>query len=196
MTDRKRDRDLEQRVAELERRLDALESGPAAAVGAPAGTFWALEGLKEQLAEVPSGGVLFTGAVRLPPIGGRDSGEGREHGEEGAAERKGEKERAYEWQYGAVTDELLASDWSETAEAFAALGHGLRLRLLREVLAGRASATELAELDDVGTSGQIYHHLRQLTAAGWLRSAGRGRYEVPAGRVVPLLVALTAARPA
>ncbi|MGY0025093.1 ArsR family transcriptional regulator [Streptomyces sp. cg35] len=163
--------DLERRVAELERRLDALESGAAAPTVA-GGTFWALDGLKEQLADVASGGVLFTGAVRLP----------------------GDKE--YEWQYAAVTDELLASDWTDVADAFAALGNGLRLRLLREVLGGRASATELAELDDVGTSGQIYHHLRQLTAAGWLRSAGRGRYEVPAGRVVPLLVALTAARPA
>ncbi|MEU6393325.1 ArsR family transcriptional regulator [Streptomyces sp. NPDC046939] len=170
--------DLERRVAELERRLDAWESGhadgPAAPTVAP-GTFWALEGLKEQLADVASGGVLFTGAVRLP---------GPEEG------------RAHEWQYGAVTDELLASDWTDVAEAFAALGHGLRLRLLREVLSGRTSATELADLDDVGTSGQIYHHLRQLTAAGWLRSAGRGRYEVPEGRVVPLLVALAAARPA
>ncbi|MFI0241675.1 ArsR family transcriptional regulator [Streptomyces sp. NPDC016845] len=169
---------LERRVAELERRLDALESGHGSGAEAPTvapGTFWALEGLKEQLADVASGGVLFTGAVRLP---------GPEEG------------RRYEWQYGAVTDELLASDWTDVAEAFAALGHALRLRLLREVLGGRTSATELAELDDVGTSGQIYHHLRQLTAAGWLRSAGRGRYEVPAGRVVPLLVALTAARPA
>ncbi|NEB81051.1 helix-turn-helix domain-containing protein [Streptomyces sp. SID14478] len=163
--------DLERRVAGLERRLDAMERGPQAPT-VPEGTFWALEGLKEQLAEVASGGVLFTGAVRLP----------------------GDKE--YEWQYATITDELLASDWTDMAETFAALGHGLRLRLLREVLGGRSSATELAELDDVGTSGQIYHHLRQLTAAGWLRSAGRGRYEVPAGRVVPLLVALTAARPA
>ncbi|MEV3852998.1 helix-turn-helix domain-containing protein [Streptomyces sp. NPDC050095] len=162
--------DLEQRVAELERRLDALESRPSVPTDA-VGNFWALEGLKQQLAEVAGGGVLFTGAVRLPD------------------------EREYEWQYGAVTDELLASDWTDVADAFAALGHGLRLRLLREIIGGRTSATELAELDDVGTSGQIYHHLRQLTAAGWLRSAGRGRYEVPAGRVVPLLVALTAARP-
>ncbi|PWS46926.1 ArsR family transcriptional regulator, partial [Streptomyces sp. ZEA17I] len=30
---------------------------------------------------------------------------------------------------------------------------------------------------------------------GWLRPAGRGRYEVPATRVVPLLVVLTAAAP-
>ncbi|MEU9185469.1 winged helix-turn-helix domain-containing protein [Streptomyces sp. NPDC048484] len=182
--------DLEQRVAELERRLDALESNalesndperndpesdarenaePPARAGD--GDFWALEGLKAQLARVPTGGVLFTGAVRLPT------------------------EARYEWQYGMVTDQLLDADWSEAAEAFAALGHVMRLRLLREILGGRRTATELAGLDDVGTSGQIYHHLRQLTAAGWLRQAGRGRYEIPGSRVVPLLVALTTVQP-
>ncbi|MDQ1027537.1 DNA-binding transcriptional ArsR family regulator [Streptomyces umbrinus] len=162
--------DLEQRVAELERRLDALESGePAARAGD--GDFWALEGLRAQLADVEGGGVLFTGSVLLPT------------------------EERYEWQYGMTTDQLLEADWSEAADVFAALGHPMRLRLLREIVGGRRTATELAGLDDVGTSGQIYHHLRQLTAAGWLRQAGRGRYEIPGSRVVPLLVALTTAQP-
>ena len=46
---------------------------------------------------------------------------------------------------------------------------------------------------DDGTSGQIYHHIRTLTAAGWLRSSGRGQVQVPSDRVVPLLVALATA---
>ncbi|MCX4508639.1 hypothetical protein OG402_17600 [Streptomyces anulatus] len=58
-----------------------------------------------------------------------------------------------------------------------------------------SAAAELAALDEAGTTGQIYHHLRQLTGAGWLHAAGRGRYEIPPVRVVPLLVVLTAARP-
>ncbi|MFG2926066.1 ArsR/SmtB family transcription factor [Streptomyces sp. NPDC048305] len=178
---------LEDRVADLERRLAALESATAAAEpgGArfelDAGDFWALHGLKEQLDEAgeaaANGGVLFTGAVKLP-----------------AGER-------YEWQYGALTTGLLGtteenrSDWAEAAEPLAALGHPVRLRLLREILAGRRTAAELAELDDTGTTGQIYHHLRLLTGAGWLHTKGRGRYEVPGARVVPLLVVLAAARP-
>lgn len=71
----------------------------------------------------------------------------------------------------------------------------MRLRLLRELVGGRRSAAELAELEGIGTTGQIYHHLRQLTGTGWLHTTGRGRYEVPPGRVVPLLVTLSAARP-
>lgn len=200
--------DLEARVAELERRLTALESterGPSAAPpgGPPAeDDFRALQALKDDLAATGArtGGVLFTGAVRLPT------------------------DERYEWQYAALTDDLLgADDRGETeggdtgdtggggrpgdavpgrgdagspapAEVFAALGHEVRLRLLREILAGRRTAAELAGLAELGTTGQIYHHLRQLTGAGWLHSAGRGRYEVPPTRVVPLLVMLSAAR--
>ncbi|WP_336324118.1 winged helix-turn-helix domain-containing protein [Streptomyces lavendofoliae] len=177
--------ELEERVAALENRLAALESalesalegaqGDGAGDGPPVreGDFWALEGLKAQLARVGAtdGGVLFTGAVRLPT---------------------GER---YEWQYGVLAQEQIGGDWTEAAESFAALGHPVRLRLLREILGGRRTAAELAALEEIGTTGQIYHHLRQLTGAGWLHTTGRGRHEVPPGRVVPLLVALATARP-
>ncbi|MGP4115251.1 ArsR/SmtB family transcription factor [Streptomyces sp. 4N509B] len=176
--------ELEERVAELERRVAELEErasagasedgGDGGGAGAlPAADFWALTGLKERMADagVADGAVLFTGAVRLP------TGE------------------AYEWQYGLATEAVLDADWSEVAESFAALGHPVRMRLLREILGGRRAVAELAALADLGTTGQIYHHLRQLTAAGWLHTAGRGRYEVPPVRVVPLLVALVASRP-
>ncbi|MEU2761958.1 MULTISPECIES: helix-turn-helix domain-containing protein [unclassified Streptomyces] len=167
--------ELEQRVAELERRLTALERQDPESPRLGDGGFWALDGLKQQLAGVgeaaADGGVLYTGAVRSP------TGE------------------SYEWQYGALTEALLDGDWADTAESFAALGHPVRLRLLREILGGLRTAAELAALDGAGTTGQIYHHLRQLTGAGWLHAAGRGRYEVPPARVVPLLVMLTAARP-
>ncbi|NEB73258.1 helix-turn-helix domain-containing protein [Streptomyces microflavus] len=177
--------ELEQRVAELERRLTALERQDRESPRLGDGDFWALSGLKQQLADAgeaaADGGVLFTGAVRLPT---------------------GEQ---YEWQYGALTGALLEEEGTgdeerpdhapATADSLAALGHPVRLRLLREILGGRRTAAELAALDAVGTTGQIYHHLRQLTGAGWLHTAGRGRYEVPAARVVPLLVLLAAARP-
>ncbi|MGW2059049.1 ArsR/SmtB family transcription factor [Streptomyces sp. NPDC001840] len=165
--------ELEERVAALERRLAALEGADGGTRPVGGGELWALQRLKEELAEAgyPNGGVLYTGSVRLPT------------------------EERYEWQYGTFTDQLLDADWSQTAESFAALGHGVRLRLLREILGGRRTAAELAELDDIGTTGQIYHHLRQLTGAGWLHTTGRGRYEVPGARVVPLLVMLSAARP-
>lgn len=62
------------------------------------------------------------------------------------------------------------------------------------MLLGVRTTAALTDLDVVGTSGQLYHHLRPLLAAGWLRQAARGRYEVPADRVVPLLVVLSATK--
>ncbi|WP_280235123.1 hypothetical protein [Nocardia cyriacigeorgica] len=40
----------------------------------------------------------------------------------------------------------------------------------------------------------IYHRLRALAAVGWLHTAGLGRFEVPAQRLVPLLVAVVSTR--
>ncbi|MET9684617.1 ArsR/SmtB family transcription factor [Streptomyces coeruleorubidus] len=165
--------ELEERVAELERRLAVLEGAHPAPPGPDESDFWALNGLKEQLSELGAadGGILYTGSVRLPT------------GEE------------YAWQMGALTEGLLEDDWTTAAESFAALGHPVRLRLLREILGGRRTAAELAELEEVGTTGQIYHHLRRLTGTGWLHATGRGGYEVPPSRVVPLLVAVATSRP-
>ncbi|MFF7246739.1 ArsR/SmtB family transcription factor [Embleya sp. NPDC008237] len=161
---------LTERVAALEAAADApARTGPAdsPAAGRDEQMFWALEGLKQHYG---IGSLLYTGALQLPqgtPI---------------------------EWQLAADADELLAEDWAPFAEHLAALGHPVRLSLLREILRGTDTAAELGALEGMGTSGQVYHHLRQLVAAGWLRTVGRGHYEVPAMRVVPLLVVLFAAR--
>lgn len=56
------------------------------------------------------------------------------------------------------------------------------------------TAADLSGLDGVGTTGQVYHHLRLLTGAGWLRATARGHYAVPPHRVLPLLAVLAAAR--
>ena len=160
-----------QQLAALEARVSALEAGlPRAATSTSAvdaDAFWALEGLH---ARVPApGAVLIVGDVALPG---------------------GEVAR---WQEGAGTSELLDDDWERTADVLAALGHAVRLQLLRHVLRGVGSARELAGLEGMGTSGQVYHHLRQLVAAGWLRNRG-ARYEVPPERVVPLLTTILGGR--
>lgn len=131
--------------------------------------FWALEGLRTRLDD-PQGGVLFTGAVELA---------------EGVPHR---------WQLGATATGLLDLDWGELAPALDALGSPVRLALLQLVVTGTTRTGDLVDADGIGTSGQVHHHLRQLVAAGWLRSAGRGRYEVPPDRVVPLLVVVLAAQ--
>ena len=98
-----------------------------------------------------------------------------------------------DWSMGHPARGLLAADWSDIAPALAALGHPVRLHLLQAVLNGTRGTAALAGTLGEGTTGQLHHHLRELTATGWLRSERRGRYTVPADRVVPLLVAVAAA---
>ena len=156
--------ELNERLAALEDRVAALE-GRRAVPELPEGTFWALEGLKQRAGE---GAVLFTGTAPLP------TGE------------------YYEWQQGATLVDLQDMDWSESSTAFAALGHPVRLLLLKLILGGVRSTAELQEHEALGTTGQLYHHLRQLVATGWLQVTGRGHYAVPGQKVVPLLVLLAA----
>lgn len=168
--------ELAERVAELDGRVAALEQRLAGSSSAGAEDFveqfWALNRLREEAVrhELPGGAAMLVGSVEIPG-GGRA-----------------------EWQEGISAGQLFEEDWTELADVLAALGNPVRLRLMRALLDGHTTVAQLVELDGVGTTGQIYHHLRQLTAAGWLRGVGRGQYEVPVARIVPLLVTLLAAR--
>ncbi|GAB2566975.1 helix-turn-helix domain-containing protein [Kribbella endophytica] len=88
--------------------------------------------------------------------------------------------------------DILETDWTSRASTLAALGHPVRLTLLREILNGRTTVSALSEVEGLGTSGQIYHHLRQLTAEGWLHTPSRGVFAVPPTRVVALRAILVA----
>ena len=158
--------EFEQLRAEVER-LAGSSAAPEGNGLPDSGNLWALRGLQERV-EDPAGAVLLTGSVELQP--------GAPH----------------LWQQGATTSSLLEADWSELVPALDALAHPVRLQLLQLVMTGTDRTADLGEAEGLGTSGQLHHHLRQLLAAGWLRNAGRGRYEIPVARVVPLLVVLTA----
>ncbi|MQA33885.1 helix-turn-helix domain-containing protein [Modestobacter roseus] len=157
---------IEQRLAALEARLIAVPAGPPAPE-----QFWLLHALATEAAGLPGGAVAYGGQVRLP--GGEE----------------------YAWQRTHGAEEVRAADPEEDdalAAALSALAHPVRLRLLREVLGGTTTTAALAALPGLGTTGQLHHHLRQLTTAGWLRTTARGAYGVPPERVVPLHVVLAA----
>jgi hypothetical protein len=162
---------VEARLSAVEERLAALESRPRPTpVPLPdREDFWVLAGLQERSGDESA--IVFAGTVGLPT---------------------GER---YIWQQGADVPGLLAADTEDLVPAIAALGHRVRLALVQAVLDGRRTVAELEALESLGTTGQLYHHLRQLVAAGWLQTAGRGRYAVPGDRVVPLLVVLAAVGP-
>lgn len=84
-------------------------------------------------------------------------------------------------------------DPAATARLLAALGHPARLALVRALLAGVRTSQELQEVIGSGSAGQLYHHLKDLMAAGVVDQAGRSRYRIASARIVPLLVILAAA---
>jgi len=99
-----------------------------------------------------------------------------------------------EWQETFGAEGLLEQEWSDVASSLAALGHPVRVELLRHILSGMHSTADLATVEALGTTGQLHHHLRQLVATGWVRHGGRGNYEVPAARVIPLLACIAGAQ--
>ncbi|GAA1835738.1 winged helix-turn-helix domain-containing protein [Microlunatus capsulatus] len=159
--------DLQERVRRLEARLGADEGArPAPDAEPSAGTFWLLEALR---AQGLAGAVAFGGT---------------------AADAEG---GPVSWQITRSAEDLTGTDWAVSVPALAALGHPSRMQILQLVATGRArTAAELAHAEGLGTTGQIYHHLRQLVAGGWLRVTTRGQHQVPAERLVPLLVVLAA----
>jgi DNA-binding transcriptional ArsR family regulator len=79
-----------------------------------------------------------------------------------------------------------------TAEVLAALGHPVRLALVRRLLMGPASAADLQDAAELSSTGQVYHHLRALTAARVVEQDGRS-FRVPTTGVVPVLTMILAA---
>lgn len=127
--------------------------------------FWALNALKERL---PSpGGVVYSGSVDLP-VG------------------------HVEYQWGRVTEHLLEADWAERSDRLAALGHPLRLAMLRLLLNDEHTVAQLVDELDLASTGVAYHHLNQLQAARWVISPRRGVWAISPSRTIPLLAIITA----
>lgn len=128
--------------------------------------FWALNHLQTHAPE--GGAIAFVGFVNMP------SGE------------------TYAWQSETNATDLLGSDWSASHARLSALAHPVRMTILKALLDGKRDTQSLQALPDMGTTGQLYHHLKELENAGWIRQPRRGEYNVLAERVVPLLTILAA----
>jgi DNA-binding transcriptional ArsR family regulator len=158
---------LEQRVEALEQAFAGLTAPRARRVTGSSEDDKALWLLQELRDRYPTATVMFGGTA--------DTTEG-----------------PVAWQWGLPTAQVSEQDWESAAGVLDALSHPVRLRLLQRVLNGTATTAELAEDETLGTTGQLHHHLRALVAAGWLISTGRGRWSIPAPRVIPLLVVVAA----
>jgi DNA gyrase subunit B len=89
---------------------------------------------------------------------------------------------------------LLDVDGDKAAKILAALGHKQRLDILRTVLQEPLTGPELVERLNMGTTGQLYHHMKALAGADLLVQEERGgKYVIPGHRALPLLLLLAAA---
>jgi ArsR family transcriptional regulator len=79
-----------------------------------------------------------------------------------------------------------------TAEVLAALGHPVRLALVRRLLAGPASAADLQDAAGLSSTGRSTNHLRALSATRVVAQDGR-TFRVPTTGVVPVLTMMLGA---
>lgn len=102
--------------------------------------------------------------------------------------------RSYRWEpQERRADQLLNLDGDKVAKVLAALGHKQRLDILRSVLKEPLSGSELVERLNMGTTGQLYHHIKALLGADLLVQEERGGlYSLPSHRALPLLLLLAA----
>lgn len=97
------------------------------------------------------------------------------------------------WSIELAADAVLALPDSGGAAVLAGLGHPARAAMVRRLLTGAAGVAELQDAVGSTSTGQLYHHLRTLTGCGLVVADGRGTYRVPPTSVVPALTLLLAA---
>ncbi|WP_337104167.1 ATP-binding protein [Paenibacillus sp. YIM B09110] len=89
---------------------------------------------------------------------------------------------------------LLEVDSDRAAKVLSALGHKQRLDILKTVLQQPLTGAELVERLNMGTTGQLYHHIKALLGADLLVQEERGgKYSLSGHRALPLLLLLASA---
>lgn len=101
--------------------------------------------------------------------------------------------REYVWAKDHTAADVLAADWALAARTLESLGSPARLALLAALLQAPRSRAELHEALGDTSTGHLYHHLRELQAAGLIAQRRRGEYEIAPQVPVPLLVIVAAA---
>lgn len=100
--------------------------------------------------------------------------------------------RGFRWETECMsTDTLLSLDEDKVAMVLSALGNNQRYAILKEILKQPLSVNEIIEKLDLGTTGQVYHHIRPLQAADFISRGKKGKYEFKPHRVQALLMILT-----
>src|SRR5699024_5996298 len=147
------ERTTEQRIADLEARVAALEEGAAAERAEDPeetvdDTFAVLREFKRSAGQ--GGGVAYAGS--LPSE--------RNHG-------------TLDWQYGLPLERIDGAGWSRLAPRIDPAGNAVRPSILPQLWNSTSAVARLAALPGSGTTGQIYHPTNHVVSAGWLTTTPR-----------------------
>jgi DNA gyrase subunit B len=111
----------------------------------------------------------------------------------GAIEFEGEQRTWWSIRFGNAAQKLLTNPDYKVAQILSVLGNEVRLAILRTLLSGPRSAAELVSELGMGTTGQAYHHLRELQRAGYVEQReGRFHLNLRFGRVYLTALGLAA----
>lgn len=102
------------------------------------------------------------------------------------------QDRSVAWQMERTWTEVLAVDSDAIARVLAALASPTRIRIVKALIGGPAGTGDLAERVDAGTTGQLFHHLKELLAVGIVHQPQRGVYELRPQHALPFLTIASA----
>ncbi|MFD7653308.1 ArsR/SmtB family transcription factor [Actinosynnema sp. NPDC059797] len=160
--------DLVQRLAELERRVAALEGDERASTKPP-----------------------------TPPGDNGDDHDDHDRGNSGAFGYGGQValgDGKVSWRIDVTPEHALSLADRPRVEVLSALAHPARVEIVRTLLGqGAQPAAALQEAARLGSTGQLYHHLKALTGSGVVEQDKRGSYRLRPSAAIPVLVLLTAA---
>lgn len=101
--------------------------------------------------------------------------------------------RSVVWQMERTWADITGHEPSGVVRVLAALASPVRVRIIAALLGGPASTGDLTDRVEAGTSGQLFHHLKELLSAGLVHQPQRGTYALRPQHVLPILAALSAA---
>jgi hypothetical protein len=97
------------------------------------------------------------------------------------------------WQIIRGWGNVLAETDGRSAALFSSLSSPSRLRIVGTLMSGQMTTSELARRLDQPSTGQLFHHLKELLAAGVIHQPVRGTYAIRAEHAVPLMAMMCAA---
>ena len=169
---------LEEQVAVLRDRLTALEEQMTSAVstGASTTSFQARGFVSPPDSEASTsqagtiqGTLSYAGAIQLTG-------------------------RPFQFQQRLPVQTLFEAAPEQLAQIFAALSSPHRVIILRTLCERACTAQQLQEVLEMGSAGQLYHHLKELVAAGLITQRERSSaYTIEPAKVIPICTALMVA---